>query len=288
MTSLTVVIQNIDGSVDFTTMEDTQISELINQGFDVKIALVKVVVTNPNGTKVTSNFLDSFNFNIILDNLIEGQTLEIIDTITIPFPLPNEPTPGPITPPPGGRVPGGPSSQTPPQTPPPTPGDESFIGDEFSQSFTVIEYKTTSKGLSLFIQMQVSKNKEIGPTAIVSALEIFNSAHQKILHKEQEINIAGVNKFGIVYDIEDLRQETRDQGGGESTATAIIFIEHTLLTLTHIALSNQIEIRAVVEQPTTPPSTTKGDPLFSKLVGIFATLTAASFMIGKVRKWQWQ
>lgn len=291
MTQFTVIIQKSDGTQDVTTLDETQICEAKKLGIDIAFSVVKLKIINPDGSSLETSFLDDFGFQFALDSIPPGGDFEIIDFSTREIPLLfcstlEPPPPIPVPDPPVIPPPPPPPTEPPPIPPPPP---EEFNGQEFTQSFTVVKYFTSSRGLELFVQMQVNRNRVLSLTNMTSTLQIKNQAGQVILIETQDLNIAGVNKFGIVYEIPDLRQATRDQGNGESAATATITVQHFLTVPNNgPVLSNALSQTITVDAPPPtlpppPPSTGDGDPLFSKIVGIFATVTAAALMASKVK-----
>jgi len=140
----------------------------------------------------------------------------------------------------------------------------------FAQSFTVVEYKSTSLGKSLFAQIQVTKLLEPLDTNVKSFLQVRNADGLIINLESQDIDVAGSNAFAIVYDIPDLNNPTGN-----------ITVEHFIQTLDGIPLTPVIIQPAVIDQDTDiePPE----DNFFSKIVGIFTGLTAASILLGKPR-----
>lgn len=271
---LQVEVRYLDGTSEKVELVWSIIYELIN-ALDVPIyrRYYKIKIFNPDGSTYSPG--DWFTFEQIAGLIYNPVTKANNDFVILqtkdelipkdpnyipPFPEPEpEPEPGP--------------------EPGPFPGPEpEYNAKEFSQSYTAVTYETKPTGLELFVQVQVSKNREIVPTIIKSYLQILNQARQTILIKDQDLNIAGVNKFAIVYEIPDLRQATRDYGGGESLATNNIFVQHFIQTKEFEPLAPAIEVAAFLGKPTPAPGPKQTDGLFSKIVGVFAAMTAGTIM----------
>ena len=141
--------------------------------------------------------------------------------------------------------------------------------NSFSQDFTVVEYKATELGKSLFAQIQVTKLIDPPENLIDSFLQVLTEGKKVVNLEKQEINVAGVNQFAIVYDIPDLDQPT-----------AKIFVQHFLQTKDKSALSDVIEVTRTIDIPVEPVPKA-GDNFFSKIVGIWAGMTAGALMLSR-------
>lgn len=143
--------------------------------------------------------------------------------------------------------------------------------NSFRQDFTIVEYKSTELGKSLFAQIQVTKLIEPPDNLINSFLQVKTQGGKVVNLENQEINVAGVNQFAIVYDIPDLNQPT-----------ATITIEHFLQTKEFIPLSDVIQVTRTIDVPVKPVPK-DGDNFFSKIVGIWAGMTAGALMLSRGR-----
>jgi len=109
------------------------------------------------------------------------------------------------------------------------------LSNSFSQQITAIEYKTTSVGKSLFLQIQLNKIKEYPFEDVLAQLQIKNQGKIVKMLEQKLVNVNGINSRSIVWEIPDI-----------IGATAVMFIDHFIWSPDNIALAAAIKDTKVV------------------------------------------
>ena len=99
--------------------------------------------------------------------------------------------------------------------PEPEPTEPKTEINSFTQKVIAIEYKTTSLGKSLFLQIQLTKVKDYPFDNVTAILKIKNQAKQNTLVEQKTVSVKGVNARSIVWEISDI-----------PNATAVMFVDH--------------------------------------------------------------
>lgn len=252
------ILQTKVNEVYLTDLTGQDITDFQNAGVNITHSRVKIIGINPNGSQIPINARQGIDLgNWGLSDLLwidpndpnTVQLFDIIDTLQqqgVTFEI--------------GAI----EKETPiePQIP---------LHETFNQEFTIADYKATPLGKSVFIQIQVTKNTtEIFDKPVVSHLQIKRMDGTNILLETQQLDVKGATAFGVVYDIPDIKG-----------ITAIITVNHFIMTQNNIALSDMIQTRLQIDQTSpivTPEKEINGDPLFKTLIGVFSTVTAIGLM----------
>src|SRR3990167_2403760 len=269
-----VQINYLDGSKEKVELDFDTIQELINV-FNIPISrrFYKIKFFNPDGSTYTPAVFLSFEEIAGFITRPDGSRIDFVILSYEDRLIPKDPNyVSPYTPEqPLPPLP--PEIEIPPYNDPiglpdePNPQDF-FPADIYKLAFTAVEYVETSKGKSLFAQIQVTRiKKDFDVRNVDLFLKIENAfGIQEVLSKN--MSIGGSDKFGTSFNIDDVPQATVD-------------IKITAFMWSYgVPVSQSITMNVKINQkpPVTGGGSSTSPNLFAKILGITAAIGTTMFI----------
>lgn len=165
---------------------------------------------------------------------------------------------------------------TPPPEPEPKLEPEPIpnLINSFTQKIISVEYKPTTLGKSLFLQIQLTKVKDYPQDSITAFLQIKNQGGIVAMILDKTISVKGVTNRSIIWEIPNIKN-----------ATAVMFINHLILEpINQLIIANKIsDVKIIFTEPDEPKEEHENKSLMDVLeenpLGLIAKLGISAVLL---------